>query len=97
MDKLKDITDTIRTNVQLMVDSPQDVIVDCFPTERGASIRIEVAPTDLGKLIGKQGRTARALRVLTGAMGMATKQRISLDIMEQGSGIQPGSPDLSQV
>ena len=82
MDKLKDITDTIRTNVQLMVDSPRDVIVECFPTDGGASIRIAVAPTDLGKIIGKQGRTARALRVLTSAMGMATKQKISLDITE---------------
>ena len=82
MDKLKDITDTVRTNVQLMVDSPRDVLVECFPTEGGASIRIAVASTDLGKIIGKQGRTARALRVLTGAMGMATKQRITLEITE---------------
>ena len=82
MDKLKNITDTVRTNVQLMVDSPRDVIVECFATEGGASIRIAVASTDLGKIIGKQGRTARALRVLTGAMGMATKQRITLEITE---------------
>jgi predicted RNA-binding protein YlqC (UPF0109 family) len=82
MDKLKDIADTVRTNVQLMVNSPQDVIVECLLTEGGASIRIAVASTDLGKIIGKQGRTARALRVLTSAMGMATKQKISLDIAE---------------
>ena len=82
MDKLRDITDTVRSNVQLMVDSPQDVLVECFPAEGGASIRIVVASTDLGKVIGKQGRTARALRVLASAMGMATKLRINLDIMQ---------------
>jgi hypothetical protein len=81
MDKLKDITDIVRTNVQLMVDSPEDVIVNCRPVEGGASLHIEVASTDLGKIIGKQGRTARALRVVVGAMGMASQQRISLDIV----------------
>lgn len=82
MDKLKDITDIVRTNVQLMVDNPEDVIVNCRPVEGGASLSIEVASTDLGKIIGKQGRTARALRVLVGAMGMASQQRISLDICQ---------------
>jgi predicted RNA-binding protein YlqC (UPF0109 family) len=97
MDKLKDITDTIRTNVQLMVDSPHDVIVECFSTDRGASIRIKVAQTDIGKIIGKQGRTARSLRVLASAMGMATKQRISLDIIEPRFGIDAPSPELPRV
>jgi predicted RNA-binding protein YlqC (UPF0109 family) len=82
MDKLKDIADAVRTNVQLMVDSPREVVVEYFCTEGGASIRIEVASTDLGKIIGKQGRHARALRVLANAMGMAAKQKISLNIDE---------------
>ena len=82
MGDLRDITDTVRMNVKLMVDSPEDVIVECLPIEGGNSIRIAVASTDLGKIIGKQGRTARALRVLTSAMGMATKQKIRLDIAE---------------
>ncbi len=82
MDKLKDITDTVRSNVQLMVDNPREVMVECKHSGDGASIRIAVASTDLGKIIGKQGRNARALRVLTSAMGMATKQKISLTIDE---------------
>lgn len=85
MDTLKDITNTVRSNVQLMVDNPKEVIVECLLSEGGASIRIAVASTDLGKIIGKQGRHARALRVLASAMGMATKQKISLDIDECGS------------
>jgi predicted RNA-binding protein YlqC (UPF0109 family) len=81
MDKLKDITEVVRSNVQLMVNSPQDVIIDCILGGGGASIRISVAPTDVGKLIGKQGRHARALRVIASAMGLATNQKISLEIM----------------
>jgi predicted RNA-binding protein YlqC (UPF0109 family) len=80
MEKLKDITDTIRSTVQLMVDNPQDVMVAHLSSENGASIRIVVASTDLGKIIGKQGRHARALRVIASAMGMASNQKISLDI-----------------
>lgn len=80
MDQLTDITDVVRTTVKLMVDSPKDVVVECLRIEGGASLRIAVASADLGKIIGKQGRTARALRVLASAMGMTAKQHISLDI-----------------
>jgi len=82
MDRLKNITDTVRSNVQLMVDSPEQVFVECLEAEGGASIWIAVASTDLGKIIGKQGRHARALRVLTSAMGMAAKLTINLTINE---------------
>lgn len=68
--------------MKLMVDSPDDVIVECSPVENGASLRITVASADLGKIIGKQGRTARSLRVLASSMGMAAMLRISLDIQE---------------
>jgi uncharacterized protein len=82
MDPLRDITDAVRTSLKLMVDSPENVIVECSPLEDGASLRITVASADLGKIIGKQGRTARSLRVLASAMGMAAKLRISLDIQD---------------
>jgi predicted RNA-binding protein YlqC (UPF0109 family) len=82
MDRLKNITDAVRSNVQLMVDSPEQVFVECLVTEGGASIWIAVASADIGKIIGKQGRHARALRVLTSAMGMAAKLTISLTINE---------------
>lgn len=82
MDPLRDITDAVRATVRLLVDSPNDVSVECSMIEGGASLRITVGSTDLGKIIGKQGRTARALRVLASAMGMAAKQHISLDIQE---------------
>ncbi|WP_158789473.1 KH domain-containing protein [Granulicella sp. L46] len=82
MDRLTDITDAVRASVKLMVDNPKDAIVECSPTEGGASLRITVARADLGKIIGQQGRTARSLRVLASAMGMAAKLRINLDIQD---------------
>jgi predicted RNA-binding protein YlqC (UPF0109 family) len=64
MDKLTEIMDTLRANVRLMIDSPEDLIFECFPSEEEVTVRITVAPTDLGKIIGKQGTSARALRTL---------------------------------
>jgi predicted RNA-binding protein YlqC (UPF0109 family) len=82
MEHSRDIADAVTTLIKLMVDHPEGVTVEAVPTEEGSSIRISVDPSDIGKVIGKQGRTARSLRVIVTAMGMASKQRISLDIRE---------------
>jgi len=83
MDQSKDIAEAVTTLIKLMVDRPESVTVECIPVDSGASLRVCVDPSDVGKIIGRQGRTARSLRVLVAAMGMATKQRIGLDIKEQ--------------
>jgi predicted RNA-binding protein YlqC (UPF0109 family) len=82
MDHSKDITDVVTALIKLMVDRPEGVVVEWVPLDEGSCLRISVDPADIGKVIGKQGRTARSLRVLVAAMGMATKQRISLDIQQ---------------
>jgi hypothetical protein len=82
MDRLKEITDLILTCLRLIVDYPQEVAIECRQLESGVSLRIAVAPADIGKIIGKQGRTARALRVLTSAMAMTANLHISLDIQQ---------------
>jgi hypothetical protein len=43
---------------------------------------LKVAPSDLGKVIGKQGRTARSIRTILGAAGMKMKKRLTLEILE---------------
>jgi predicted RNA-binding protein YlqC (UPF0109 family) len=43
-----------------------------------------VAPEDMGKVIGKQGRNAQAIRVIVAAAGMKLKKRVSLEILEKG-------------
>jgi predicted RNA-binding protein YlqC (UPF0109 family) len=82
MEHSKDITDVITSLIKLMVDRPEGVAVECVSLDEGSCLRISVDPTDIGKVIGKQGRTARSLRVLVAAMGMAAKQRIGLDIRQ---------------
>jgi predicted RNA-binding protein YlqC (UPF0109 family) len=82
MEDTKDIADAITTLIKLMVDHPDGVTVESLSVNDGSSLRISVDPADIGKVIGKQGRTARSLRVLVSAMGMASKQRITLDIRE---------------
>jgi predicted RNA-binding protein YlqC (UPF0109 family) len=82
MEHSKDIAEAVTTLIKLMVDHPEEVTVECVPISEGSSLRISVGHADIGKVIGKQGRTARSLRILVTAMGMASKQRISLDIQE---------------
>jgi hypothetical protein len=82
MDHSQDITEVVTALIKLMVDHPQGVNVQCVPLDEGSCLRIAVDPSDVGKVIGKQGRTARSLRVLVAAMGMTTKQRIGLDIQQ---------------
>jgi predicted RNA-binding protein YlqC (UPF0109 family) len=82
MEQSNGIADAITTLIKLMVDHPEGVKVESVPANEGISLRISVDPADIGKVIGKQGRTARSLRVIVTAMGMASKQRISLDIRE---------------
>jgi predicted RNA-binding protein YlqC (UPF0109 family) len=65
-----------------LVDNPDDVQVSQLEGEQTSIIELKVDPGDLGKVIGKQGRTARAIRVILGAAGMKLKRRFNLEIIE---------------
>jgi predicted RNA-binding protein YlqC (UPF0109 family) len=65
-----------------LVDSPDDVVVREVAGEQVTVLELRVAPTDLGKVIGKQGRTARSIRTLLGAAGMKLNRRFTLEILE---------------
>ena len=65
-----------------LVDRPDDVSVEEFDEGDETFYEIRVAADDLGKVIGRQGRTARALRTLLGAAGMKLRRRLVLDIVE---------------
>ncbi len=69
-----------------LVDSPETVSVEPVPDGDATILRLRVAPTDLGKVIGRQGRTARSLRTILSAASMKLKHRFSLDISEDDSG-----------
>lgn len=66
-----------------LVDFPESVSVECFDEEDSTVLRLRVAPNDIGKVIGKQGRTARAMRTILSAASMKLKHRFALDIVEE--------------
>jgi predicted RNA-binding protein YlqC (UPF0109 family) len=65
-----------------LVDIPEEVLVREVSGEQTTVLELRVAPSDLGKVIGKQGRTARAMRTLLGASGMKLNRRFTLEILE---------------
>jgi predicted RNA-binding protein YlqC (UPF0109 family) len=72
--------------VQALVDQPDDVSVEMLDDHDSTVIRLRVAHQDIGKVIGKQGRTARSLRTILGAASMKLHHRFALDILEDGDG-----------
>jgi predicted RNA-binding protein YlqC (UPF0109 family) len=65
-----------------LVDNPEEVSVTELEGEQTSVIELRVAKEDLGKIIGKQGRTARAIRTILGAASMKIKKRSVLEILE---------------
>ncbi len=65
-----------------LVDNPNEVRVAEVVGEQTTVFELRVAQSDLGKVIGKQGRTADAIRTLLGAAGMKLRKRFVLEILE---------------
>ena len=68
---------------RVLVDLPEEVVVEALADADATMLRLRVAPTDIGKVIGKQGRTARSLRTILSAASMKFHHRFSLDILEE--------------
>jgi predicted RNA-binding protein YlqC (UPF0109 family) len=65
-----------------LVDLPDQVHVKCIEGEQTTVIELKVAKEDLGKVIGKQGRTARAIRTILNGASTKLKKRTVLEILE---------------
>ncbi len=65
-----------------LVDNPEQVTVTQIDGEQTTILELRVHQSDLGKVIGKQGRTARAIRTILAAAGMKQKRRYNLEIIE---------------
>jgi predicted RNA-binding protein YlqC (UPF0109 family) len=65
-----------------LVDEPDEVEIRTRNRDQATVIELMVAPNDLGKVIGRQGRTARAMRTLLNAAGEKTRRRYILDILD---------------
>jgi len=74
--------ETIEMVVKALVDDPEGVEVREVERDGTTRIEIRVAQPDMGKVIGKQGRTVRALRSLVYAGGLKQHRRFVLDVVE---------------
>jgi predicted RNA-binding protein YlqC (UPF0109 family) len=68
--------------VKSLVDNPDKVLIEEVEGEKTTVIELRVDPSDLGKVIGKQGRTARAVRTILNAAGIKKNKRVVLEILE---------------
>ena len=77
---MKDLVETV---CKSLVDNPEEVKVTQIDGEQTTILELRVHQSDLGKVIGKQGRTARAIRTILAAAGMKQKRRFNLEIIER--------------
>jgi len=77
------VKELVELIAKALVDNPDKVQVSQLDGEQSSIIELKVAQEDLGKIIGKQGRTAQAIRVILGAAGMKLKKRFNLELIEK--------------
>jgi hypothetical protein len=77
------VDELVREIARALVDEPAAVEVQSVDRAETTILRLRVAPEDVGKVIGKQGRTARSVRTILGAVSMKLHHRYTLDILEE--------------
>jgi len=77
------VKELIELIAKSLVDNPDKVQVSQLDGEQSSIIELKVAPEDVGKIIGKQGRQAQAIRYILGAAGMKLKKRFTLEIIDK--------------
>lgn len=81
-DRHSDIRRMLEEIVRTLVDAPESVSVQDFPTSGGTLLRLHVAPPDVPRVIGRQGRTARSLRTILATFSVRANHHYTLDIAE---------------
>lgn len=82
--------------IKALVDNPKDVKIDRRVDEMGVLMTLDVSPADMGKVIGRQGNTAKAIRTLLRVVGMKNNARVNLKINEP-EGARPTSGTQAAV
>ena len=77
---MKDLVELI---ARALVDKPEEVMVTAIEGNQATVLELKVAKEDLGKIIGKQGRTARAIRTILSAASAKVRKRTVLEIIEE--------------
>ena len=73
--------DLVEVLAKVLVDHPEMVTVDMMEKEKSFIIELRVAPDDMGKVIGKQGRIARAIRTVVKAAATKERKRVTVEII----------------
>ena len=81
-----DDTQFLEFLVKSLVDHPDDVKIKRTVDEMGVLMTLDVNPEDMGKVIGRQGNTAKAIRILLRVVGMKNNARVNLKINEPQGG-----------
>lgn len=81
--KVENMQELVAEIARALVDEPGAVEVEAVERDESTVLRLRVAPQDVGKVIGKQGRTARSMRTILGAVSMKLHHRYTLDILEE--------------
>ncbi|MFA7254172.1 MAG: KH domain-containing protein [Patescibacteria group bacterium] len=81
--------------VKAIVENPEDVKTERTIDERGVLISLYVNPADMGKIIGKEGKTAKAIRTLLRVFGAKTNARLNLKIVEPEGSERPERAERS--
>jgi predicted RNA-binding protein YlqC (UPF0109 family) len=76
------VKELVEEIAKALVDNPDQVQVRAIEGEQVTVLELRVHPNDLGKVIGRQGRTAKSIRTILGAAGMKIKKRLTLEILE---------------
>jgi uncharacterized protein len=77
------VEELVREIARALVDEPEAVEVQSVARDENTVLKLKVAPGDVGKVIGKQGRTARSVRTILSAVSMKLHHRYTLDILEE--------------
>jgi predicted RNA-binding protein YlqC (UPF0109 family) len=80
----------------MLVDNPSDVKVARQVDEMGVLLTLDVNPADMGKVIGRSGNTAKAIRILLRVVGMKNNARVNLKINEPAGGMRSSGGSMRE-
>ena len=87
----------LETLIKSLVDHPEAVKINRSVDEMGVLLTLDVHPEDMGKVIGRSGNTAKAIRTLLRVVGMKNNARVNLKINEPEGGKRPSAPPASKT
>lgn len=80
---MKNVSDVLAVMIESIVDDPSAVSISEVPSSKGVLFEVRVGREDVGKIIGKQGRIANAVRTIAKAAGAKSKQRVMVNVLNK--------------